>query len=116
MRIAVEDLEALKELNDELEENHIETEKQLQEEIGQYLLQESVRGARGICSLNISLVVFVLSLRSGRCQILRREEASRRATRNRDRSSVNDRSVQRSCHQPPDVSQVAYFSNNSSPD
>lgn len=33
MRIAIEDLEALKELNDELEENHVETEKALQEEI-----------------------------------------------------------------------------------
>lgn len=33
-RIAIEDLEALRELNDELEENHLETEKQLQEEIG----------------------------------------------------------------------------------
>lgn len=36
MRITIEDLEALKELNDELEENHIETEKALQEEIGTY--------------------------------------------------------------------------------
>lgn len=35
MRIAIEDLEALKELNDELEENHMETEKGLQEDIGQ---------------------------------------------------------------------------------
>ena len=34
MRITIEDLEALKELNDELEENHVETEKTLQEEIG----------------------------------------------------------------------------------
>jgi dynactin 1 len=33
-RIAIEELEALRELNDELEENHVETEKQLQEEIG----------------------------------------------------------------------------------
>ncbi|KAG2022561.1 hypothetical protein CC2G_000299 [Coprinopsis cinerea AmutBmut pab1-1] len=33
MRITIEDLEALKELNDELEENHIETEKQLHEDI-----------------------------------------------------------------------------------
>ena len=32
MRITIEDLEALKELNDELEENHVETEKALQEE------------------------------------------------------------------------------------
>lgn len=31
----IEDLEALKELNDELEENHIETERQMQEEIGE---------------------------------------------------------------------------------
>ena len=35
MRIAIEDLEALKELNDELEENHVEQEKTLQEEINQ---------------------------------------------------------------------------------
>jgi dynactin 1 len=34
MRITIEDLEALKELNDELEENHLETEKALQEELG----------------------------------------------------------------------------------
>lgn len=34
MRITIEDLEALKELNDELEENHIETEKALQEDLG----------------------------------------------------------------------------------
>ncbi|KAI0829040.1 dynactin [Trametes gibbosa] len=33
MRITIEDLEALKELNDELEENHVETEKAMQEEI-----------------------------------------------------------------------------------
>jgi dynactin 1 len=35
MRVAIEDLEALKELNDELEENHVEAEKQLNEEIGE---------------------------------------------------------------------------------
>lgn len=34
MRDAIDDLEALKELADELEENHLETEKQLQAEIG----------------------------------------------------------------------------------
>ncbi|THH01217.1 hypothetical protein EW026_g1444 [Hermanssonia centrifuga] len=33
MRITIEDLEALKELNDELEENHMETEKALQEDL-----------------------------------------------------------------------------------
>ncbi len=34
MRITIEDLEALRELNDELEETHLETEKGLTEEIG----------------------------------------------------------------------------------
>jgi len=34
MRITIEDLEALKELNDELEENHVDTEKQLYADIG----------------------------------------------------------------------------------
>ena len=38
MRITIEDLEALKELNDELEENHVETEKALQEDISLCLL------------------------------------------------------------------------------
>jgi len=32
--VVIEDLEALKDLNDELEENHMETEKALQEDIG----------------------------------------------------------------------------------
>jgi dynactin 1 len=34
LRMINDDLEALKELADELEENHMETEKQLQAEIG----------------------------------------------------------------------------------
>jgi dynactin 1 len=38
MRNVIEDLEALKELNDELEESHIENEKQLQAEIGTQLV------------------------------------------------------------------------------
>jgi hypothetical protein len=38
MRITIEDLEALKELNDELEENHLETEKSLQDEISAIIL------------------------------------------------------------------------------
>lgn len=36
MRVTIEDLEALKELNDELEENHVEVERSLHEEIGIY--------------------------------------------------------------------------------
>ncbi|OBZ68564.1 Dynactin, isoform [Grifola frondosa] len=45
MRITIEDLEALKELNDELEENHIETEKAIQEDLDAKDLQlrEQVR-------------------------------------------------------------------------
>lgn len=35
MRVTIEDLEALKELNDELEENHVEAERQLIAEIGE---------------------------------------------------------------------------------
>jgi dynactin 1 len=38
MRITIEDLEALKELSDELEENHVETEKQLNEELSTFAL------------------------------------------------------------------------------
>lgn len=34
MRLTIEDLEMLKELADELEEQHIETEKALQEDLG----------------------------------------------------------------------------------
>lgn len=42
MRITIEDLEALKELSDELEENHVETEKAMQEEISQsYIVSHS---------------------------------------------------------------------------
>lgn len=33
--MTIEDLEALKELNDELEENHVETERALHEDIGE---------------------------------------------------------------------------------
>lgn len=35
MRIHIEDLEAIKEMNDEMEEGHIETEKHLQTTLGQ---------------------------------------------------------------------------------
>lgn len=34
MKAEIEDLEALKELNDELEESHVAAEKALQEELG----------------------------------------------------------------------------------
>lgn len=38
MRITIEDLEALKELSDELEENHVDTEKALQEDISEQIV------------------------------------------------------------------------------
>ena len=37
MRITIEDLDALKELNDELEENHVEAERQLNQQAGELL-------------------------------------------------------------------------------
>lgn len=37
MRTTIEDLESLKELSDEIEENHVETEKALQDELGMSL-------------------------------------------------------------------------------
>ena len=38
MRTTIEDLEALKDLSDELEENHVEAERQLNAEIGMLTL------------------------------------------------------------------------------
>lgn len=48
LRAAIEDLEALRELNDELEVNHVEAEKQLQEELDfkDSLLQDRERTAK----------------------------------------------------------------------
>jgi dynactin 1 len=43
MRITIEDLEALKELSDELEENHIETEKSMQEDLGSRVQLSNLR-------------------------------------------------------------------------
>jgi hypothetical protein len=37
MRIHIEDLEAIKEMNEEIEEGHVEAEKELQETIGEPL-------------------------------------------------------------------------------
>ncbi len=45
MRVTIEDLEALKELNDEMEENHVEAKKQLNLEMGnfaRYILRPNV--------------------------------------------------------------------------
>ena len=45
MRITIEDLEALKELGEELEENHVETEKAMQDEISRcYPIHQSAHG------------------------------------------------------------------------
>ncbi|WWD18419.1 hypothetical protein CI109_102869 [Kwoniella shandongensis] len=46
MRVTIEDLEALKELNDELEENHVEAEKQLNAEIESLTTQMQYEKAR----------------------------------------------------------------------
>ncbi|KAH9982314.1 dynein associated protein-domain-containing protein [Lactifluus volemus] len=46
MRVTIEDLEALKELGEELEENHIETEKTMQDEINEKDVQLAERQQR----------------------------------------------------------------------
>jgi len=51
MRAEIEDLEALKELSDELEESHVETEKALQEEIG---------GTSSFLPVNQRLITFLI--------------------------------------------------------
>ena len=45
MHANLEDLEQLTELNDELELNHLETEKQMQEEIGQFMMLPRIKRA-----------------------------------------------------------------------
>ena len=45
MRIHIEDLEAIKEMNDEMEEGHIETERHLQETIGELANMGILSGA-----------------------------------------------------------------------
>ena len=64
MHANLEDLEQLTELNDELELNHLETEKQMQEEIGQSIPQSrsflaDVKNEQisKICNFRINAVV-----------------------------------------------------------
>jgi hypothetical protein len=40
LRLTIEELEQLKELADELEEHHVETERALEEEVGEFCYQE----------------------------------------------------------------------------
>jgi dynactin 1 len=47
MRINIEDLEALKELNDELEDGHVETEREMQEDLDSRELQIQEEKRRG---------------------------------------------------------------------
>lgn len=56
MRAEIEDLEALRELGDELEENHVETEKALQEEIGNRTL---VLVISFLCRFNIIILIIL---------------------------------------------------------
>lgn len=49
MRLTIEELEMLKELADELEEQHVETEKALQEDIGEKLLLVHCLKGRVFC-------------------------------------------------------------------
>lgn len=56
MRITIEDLEALKELSDEMEENHLETEKAMQEDLGTIISNK-------ITSLSVDVVVQITRTR-----------------------------------------------------
>jgi dynactin 1 len=49
MRITIEDLEALKELGEELEENHVETERAMQDEISTCCSIHQVAHGQHIC-------------------------------------------------------------------
>lgn len=49
MRITIEDLEALKELGEELEENHVETERAMQDEISTCCSIHQVAHGRHSC-------------------------------------------------------------------
>lgn len=49
MRITIEDLEALKELGEELEENHVETERAMQDEISMCCSIHQVAHGRHSC-------------------------------------------------------------------
>lgn len=53
MRLTVEELEMLKELADELEEQHVEAEKALQEDIGEIILHRRCLGGQCIMALQI---------------------------------------------------------------
>ncbi|KAI8375957.1 dynein associated protein-domain-containing protein [Radiomyces spectabilis] len=91
MRMAVEDLEALKELADELEENHIETEKQLQAEIDHrdMLLREQLERLRSSEETNVDYEStiqqfreLVLNLQSDLEQLRHKEENEQTEKRN----------------------------------
>lgn len=67
MRVTIEDLEALKELNDELEENHVETERALNEEIGTFTrLWKSSGGDHLLLMLRIKGYPYPRTRRKGR--------------------------------------------------
>jgi dynactin 1 len=48
MRVTIEDLEALKELGEELEENHVETERAMQDEISTSVPSVRLHMANGV--------------------------------------------------------------------
>ncbi|KAK0481445.1 dynein associated protein-domain-containing protein [Armillaria novae-zelandiae] len=65
MRITIEDLEALKELSDELEENHVETEKALHEDLQSkdMQIQEHLRKAEALEEATLDLEGTILQFR-----------------------------------------------------
>ena len=96
MRVTIEDLEALKELNDELEENHVETERSLHEEIG----ITAVREGRGIVlTTNPRIKGYP------RSRTRREGRVSRRVL---PRLGTHHRSIPRARHATPNVQSILY--------
>jgi len=95
MRITIEDLEALKELNDELEENHVETEKAMQEDLGEEAFL--------ISSSPVDSSVF-LECRSQRCPYPRSAAQNRVFGGSISRSRWYYWSIQRTRYESPEVS------------
>jgi hypothetical protein len=93
MRVAIEDLEALKELNDELEENHVEAEKQLNQEIGEWLdISPSIWAADSMAYY-----------RQYQCSATGRETTLKRARWSHPGHGCDHRPIPRSRYEPAEV-------------
>jgi len=96
MRVTIEDLEALKELNDELEENHVETERSLHEEIG-------ITAVRGCGRITLTTTPRIKGYPHSRTR--REGRVSRRVL---PRLGTHHRSIPRISHATPNVQSLLF--------